>query len=172
MQHKLLTADFCIVMPGTFAVSLIQIDWTGIRNGPCVVSMQRHILSQFMLSQGVALAHVLALPSCAGLELDPSNAQLKDGLESVTRAQSNGTGGGGGLGGLFGPEFMARLAMNPQVRLRSTCSVHARPPSALQPRSYLNAGSRSCRASLSSQSDPRLRFYTGPLTDRAMLLSV
>ena len=53
------------------------------------------------------------LPS-AGLEIDPSNAQLKDGLQSVTRAQSNG-GGGGGLGGLFGPEFMARLAMNPQV---------------------------------------------------------
>ena len=50
----------------------------------------------------------------AGLEIDPSNAQLKDGLESVTRAQSNG--GGGGLGGLFGPEFMARLAMNPQVK--------------------------------------------------------
>jgi len=50
----------------------------------------------------------------AGLEVDPSNAQLKDGLESVTRAQSGGSGGGG-LGGLFGPEFMARLAMNPQV---------------------------------------------------------
>ena len=58
----------------------------------------------------------------AGLELDPSNAQLKDGLQSVKRAQSGGSSGGG-LGGLFGPEFMARLAMNPQVSLSSMCSI-------------------------------------------------
>ena len=51
------------------------------------------------------------------MELDPSNAQLKDGLEAAKRGQSGGGGGGGGLGGLFGPEFMARLAMNPQVQL-------------------------------------------------------
>lgn len=47
---------------------------------------------------------------CTGLELDPSNAQLKEGLEAAQKGpEPKG-------GGLFGPEFMAKLAMDPTTR--------------------------------------------------------
>jgi hypothetical protein len=55
---------------------------------------------------------------CAGLELDPSNEQLRQGLQEARRAKE-GVGtrpGPGGPGSLFGPEFLGRLATNPQTR--------------------------------------------------------
>lgn len=51
---------------------------------------------------------------CAGLELDPSSEQFKQGLQDARRAKA-GPGGPPG-GGLFGPEFLGRLAMSPQTR--------------------------------------------------------
>ena len=48
----------------------------------------------------------------AGLELDPSSEQFKQGLESAKQAKEGGPMGGG----LFGPEFMGRLATSPQTR--------------------------------------------------------
>ncbi|BDA49920.1 Hsp70-Hsp90 organizing protein 1 [Coccomyxa sp. Obi] len=47
-----------------------------------------------------------------GLELDPSNEQFKEGLESAKQAKEGGPMGGG----LFGPEFLGRLATSPQTR--------------------------------------------------------
>lgn len=47
----------------------------------------------------------------AGLSIDPENQGLRQGLAEAETAQSGG--GGGGLGGMFGPEFMAKLAMVP-----------------------------------------------------------
>ena len=59
-------------------------------------------------------AHVLVRDTqpaaCAGLELDPSNAQLKEGLESAQKAPEPRDNG------LFGPQFMAKLAMDPTTR--------------------------------------------------------
>lgn len=48
-----------------------------------------------------------------GIELDPSNQQMAESLEDSRRAAA-GTGGGGPQ--LFGVDFTARLAMNPQTR--------------------------------------------------------
>ncbi len=48
----------------------------------------------------------------AGLELDPSSEQFKQGLESAKQAKDGDPMGGG----LFGPEFMGRLATSPQTR--------------------------------------------------------
>lgn len=48
----------------------------------------------------------------AGLSIDPENQGLKQGLAEAETAQSGGgNGGGAGLGGMFGPQFMAKLAM-------------------------------------------------------------
>ncbi|KAK9903222.1 hypothetical protein WJX75_000014 [Coccomyxa subellipsoidea] len=49
-----------------------------------------------------------------GLEVDPSNEQFKEGLEDAKEAKEGGRPGG--LGGLFGPEFLGRLATNPQTQ--------------------------------------------------------
>ena len=45
----------------------------------------------------------------AGLKQDPSNQQLKEGLEQASSAGGKGDG-------LFGPQFMAKLAMDPSTR--------------------------------------------------------
>jgi hypothetical protein len=54
----------------------------------------------------------------AGLQLDPANAQMKQGLEDARGAAAGASGGpAGGLGGLFSqPEVLSRLATNPQTR--------------------------------------------------------
>lgn len=49
----------------------------------------------------------------AGLELDPANAGLRQGLEQAKRASAPPPPGGGGL---FGADFMGRLALNPETR--------------------------------------------------------
>ena len=46
-----------------------------------------------------------------GLEIDPSNAQLKEGLEAAQKGPEPAKGDG-----LFGPQFMAKLAMDPTTR--------------------------------------------------------
>lgn len=46
--------------------------------------------------------------------MDPSNEQFKEGLEDAKEAKEGGRPGG--LGGLFGPEFLGRLATNPQTQ--------------------------------------------------------
>lgn len=46
--------------------------------------------------------------------MDPDNATLKSGLEEAERAKQAASGGGGG--GLFGAQFMAKLATNPNTR--------------------------------------------------------
>jgi stress-induced-phosphoprotein 1 len=54
-----------------------------------------------------------------GLAKFPADAGLKKGLEEVTRDKNGGGGGaagGGGAGGLFGPEMMAQMAMDPRMR--------------------------------------------------------
>ncbi|PRW58562.1 Heat shock STI [Chlorella sorokiniana] len=53
-----------------------------------------------------------------GLQLDPSNAQLKHGLEDAKAAAASAAGGfAGPAGGLFAqPEVLARLTTNPQTR--------------------------------------------------------
>ena len=54
------------------------------------------------------------LYSPVGLEVDPSNEQFKEGLEDAKEAKEGGRRGG--VGGLFGPEFLGRLATNPQTQ--------------------------------------------------------
>lgn len=49
-----------------------------------------------------------------GLEYEPSNAALQQGLRQAEEATAGA--GGGGLGSMFTPEFMAKLAMNPETR--------------------------------------------------------
>jgi len=51
----------------------------------------------------------------AGLELDPSNAGMRQGLEQA-RAAAAGPPPAPAGGGMFGPEFMGRLALNPETR--------------------------------------------------------
>jgi stress-induced-phosphoprotein 1 len=52
-----------------------------------------------------------------GLAKFPADAGLKKGLEEVQRDQNGGGPAGGvALGGLFGPEMMAQMAMNPSMR--------------------------------------------------------
>mmetsp|Transcript_7514 Transcript_7514/g.22217 ORF Transcript_7514/g.22217 Transcript_7514/m.22217 type:complete len:589 (+) Transcript_7514:146-1912(+) len=52
-----------------------------------------------------------------GLSIDPENQGLKQGLAEAETAQSGGgNGGGAGLGGMFGPQFMAKLAMDSRTR--------------------------------------------------------
>ena len=46
-----------------------------------------------------------------GLELDPENEALKEGLADATRAMKGGDGDG-----LFGPSFLAKLAADPSTR--------------------------------------------------------
>ena len=46
-----------------------------------------------------------------GLEIDPSNQQMTESLSDSERSKSAGEGSA-----LFGPEFTARLAMNPKTR--------------------------------------------------------
>ena len=58
-----------------------------------------------------------------GLEIDPSNAQIRQGLEGLGRdmqakmkAASGGKKGGGGMGDMFGgPEAEAKLRANPRI---------------------------------------------------------
>ena len=46
----------------------------------------------------------------AGLEIDSENAQLKEGLADAKLGKDRPQNtGGGGAGGLFGPDFMAKL---------------------------------------------------------------
>mmetsp|Transcript_5922 Transcript_5922/g.10655 ORF Transcript_5922/g.10655 Transcript_5922/m.10655 type:complete len:570 (-) Transcript_5922:96-1805(-) len=50
-----------------------------------------------------------------GLELDPNNSALQNGLKAAEQAASSGAGGG--IGAMFGsPDFIAKLAMNPETR--------------------------------------------------------
>ncbi len=54
-----------------------------------------------------------------GLAKFPTDAGLKKGLEEVQRDKNGGGGGvagGSALGGLFGPEMMAQMAMDPRMR--------------------------------------------------------
>lgn len=51
---------------------------------------------------------------CIGLTHDPQNAALKQSLNEVKQAQSRPQRGA--PGNMFGPEFMAKLHMNPQTR--------------------------------------------------------
>lgn len=79
------------------------------------------ILHSWQPEQNPALSAPSALPPPppAGLQLDPSNAQMKQGLEDAKEQQAAGRGGpaGGGGGGLFAnPEVLGRLATNPQTR--------------------------------------------------------
>lgn len=62
------------------------------------------------------LAAFLPLPGYpyAGLTYDPQNAALQSGLKEAKQAQSRPQRGA--QGGMFGPEFMAKLHMNPQTR--------------------------------------------------------
>ena len=46
---------------------------------------------------------------CAGLEVDPSNEGFKAELENLKRPPRRQAGG------LFGPEFLGKLAMSPQT---------------------------------------------------------
>lgn len=53
----------------------------------------------------------------AGLTYDSQNAPLQSGLKEAKQAQSRPNGGApNGAGGLFGPDFIAKLHMNPQTR--------------------------------------------------------
>lgn len=62
----------------------------------------------------------------AGLEQFPGDAGLTKGLDDVKREKedpfgrastgSSSAGGGGGMGGLFGPQMMAQMALNPRLR--------------------------------------------------------
>ena len=46
----------------------------------------------------------------AGLEIDSENAQMKEGLADARSGKDGPQNtGGGGAGGLFGPDFMAKL---------------------------------------------------------------
>lgn len=49
----------------------------------------------------------------AGLRVDPSNSALQSGLNDTLSAKNRGGAGGGGL---FGPDAMARLVMDPRGR--------------------------------------------------------
>lgn len=52
-----------------------------------------------------------------GLTYDSQNAPLQSGLKEAKQAQSRPRGGApNGAGGLFGPDFIAKLHMNPQTR--------------------------------------------------------
>eukprot|EP00980_Cylindrotheca_fusiformis_P015469 scaffold4347_cov117-Cylindrotheca_fusiformis.AAC.13 len=54
-----------------------------------------------------------------GLSRFPSDAGLKKGLEDVNREKENPMGtssAGGAAGGLFGPQMMAQMAMDPRLR--------------------------------------------------------
>uniref|UniRef100_A0A061R1E4 Stress-induced-phosphoprotein 1 n=1 Tax=Tetraselmis sp. GSL018 TaxID=582737 RepID=A0A061R1E4_9CHLO len=53
-----------------------------------------------------------------GLELDPENAAMKNGLRAAEQAAQQGAGGGaGGIGSMFGsPEFLTKLATSPETR--------------------------------------------------------
>mmetsp|Transcript_12576 Transcript_12576/g.22403 ORF Transcript_12576/g.22403 Transcript_12576/m.22403 type:complete len:587 (+) Transcript_12576:159-1919(+) len=53
-----------------------------------------------------------------GLKVDPESAPLKSGLEAIKADQagpSMGAGGAGGLGALFGPDFMEKVKANPKL---------------------------------------------------------
>jgi hypothetical protein len=53
----------------------------------------------------------------AGLEIDNENAQMKEGLADAKRGkQRSENTAGGGAGGLFGPDFMAKLVRNAEKR--------------------------------------------------------
>lgn len=64
-----------------------------------------------------ALSSIPAAP-VAALQLEPSNEGAKKALEDAVsgRAEARSSGGGRRAGGLFGPEFMGRLAMDPRTR--------------------------------------------------------
>jgi stress-induced-phosphoprotein 1 len=52
-----------------------------------------------------------------GLEKFPDDAGLKKGLASVEQEKTKpAAAGGGGLGGLFSPQMMAQMALNPKTR--------------------------------------------------------
>ena len=51
-----------------------------------------------------------------GLAKFPTDAALKKGLEDVQRDKDGGGGAAGAAGGLFGPEMMAQMAMDPRMR--------------------------------------------------------
>lgn len=50
-------------------------------------------------------------PKNTGLKHDPSNAQLQEGLQAARQEAQRATGGG-----MFGPDFLSRLAMHPETR--------------------------------------------------------
>lgn len=51
----------------------------------------------------------------SGLKLDPNDASLASAMQDVERAKNSPPpGGGGGMGGLFGPQMLAKLAGHPK----------------------------------------------------------
>ena len=64
--------------------------------------------------QSCRLAFAAIHRAYAGLTCDPQNAALQSGLKEAKQAQSKPQPGA--PGNLFGPEFMAKLHMNPQTR--------------------------------------------------------
>mmetsp|Transcript_7375 Transcript_7375/g.12458 ORF Transcript_7375/g.12458 Transcript_7375/m.12458 type:complete len:144 (-) Transcript_7375:1103-1534(-) len=50
-----------------------------------------------------------------GLEIDPSNAQMQQGMSQILKEKRGGGGGMGGLGSMFGPEGEAKLKQNPRI---------------------------------------------------------
>lgn len=51
-----------------------------------------------------------------GLEKFPTDAGLKKGLDDVTKEKDAPPMAGGGAGGLFGPEMMAQMALDPRLQ--------------------------------------------------------
>lgn len=47
-----------------------------------------------------------------GLDVDPQNASLKEGRSEAEAGKRRAAGSGGGMGSIFGPEFMAKLVGN------------------------------------------------------------
>lgn len=75
----------------------------------------RHALYTFTSIPAPDLSPRMPCPGCAGLKLDPSNAALQSGLKAAEQAAA--AGAGGGIGSMFSsPDFMAKLAMNPETR--------------------------------------------------------
>lgn len=90
----------------------------------CLVAIVADALQQLVHSADMDITvpfssspHTSAFAShhaCAGLTYDPQNAALQSGLKEAKQAQSKPQRGA--PGNMFGPEFMAKLHMNPQTR--------------------------------------------------------
>jgi hypothetical protein len=84
------------------------------KHTPCPRLLASLMRSKALCCTGQVPSHA---PLPAGLEVDSDNAQMKEGLADAKRGKERSeSAAGGGAGGLFGPDFMAKL-----VRL-SGCS--------------------------------------------------